>query len=144
MLAQRPSNCGCHLRLDLRDRITARIADVERKALPSLTIVGGLPSRAPEPLDVERRGHCEESQVRAKRLCRIERQREREVIVEAALMHFVEQHRGDAHELRIGLDARQEHAVGHRDDEGALADLAVEPGCIADRLARLFVELRLP
>ena len=56
-------------------------------------------------------------------------------------MHFVEQHRGCAAELGVGLDPRQEHAVGHDDHPRRLANLAVEPGRVADRLPRPFAQL---
>ena len=114
------------------------------KLLPSLTIVGGLPSKPLEALDVERRRHGDQPQIVAQRAGRVERQRQREIVVEAALVHLVEQHGGDAGKLRIGLDARQEHAVGHGDDARALADLAVEPRRVADRLARLLARAARP
>ena len=49
----------------------------------------------------------------------VERQREREVAVEAALMNLVEQHRRHAGKFGIGLQAGEEHAVGHGDDPRA-------------------------
>ncbi len=47
---------------------------------------------------------------------RIERQRQPEIAVEAALMHLVEQHGGDARQLRIGLDAVAENPLGEHED----------------------------
>ena len=67
---------------------------------------------------VERRRHGEEAQVGAQRGLRVEREGEAEIAVEAALVHLVEQHGGDAGKLRIGLDALQEDAFGEDGDPG--------------------------
>ena len=53
----------------------------------------------------------------------VERQRQPEVAVEAALVDLVEQHRRDAGELGIGLDAVEEDAFGQDEDPGALPTL---------------------
>ena len=58
-----------------------------------------------EPVDVERCRHCDKPEIVAQRLGGVERERQREVIVEASLMNFVKQHGGHAAELRISLDA---------------------------------------
>ena len=51
-------------------------------------------------------------QVGPQRRLRVEREREAEIAVEAALVDLVEQHRGDAGQLGIGLDPVQEDALG--------------------------------
>ena len=76
-----------------------------------------------------------------KRGRRIEGQRERQVAIEAALMHFVEQHGGDAPELGIGLEPRQINAMSHGDDARRLPNLAVEAGGVADGVASLLAAL---
>ena len=62
---------------------------------------------------VERRRHRHEAQIGPQRALRVERQREPEIAVEAALVHLVEQHRRNAGQLGIGLDAVDEDALGH-------------------------------
>jgi hypothetical protein len=51
-------------------------------------------------------------------------------------MDFVKQHRGDAGKLGIGLQSREEHPVGHRDQPRRLADPAIEPRRIANARPR--------
>ena len=115
---------------------------VSGQALPSLTIRGGSPSRLPNraPSMVADIATMRRSGPQRRR--RVEREGERQVIVEAAFMHLVEQDRGDAFQFGIGLDSRQEDAVGHGDDARRLADLAVEAGRIAEGPARLLAVLR--
>src|SRR3546814_19634554 len=55
--------------------------------------------QGPEPRAVERRRHGDEAKVVAQSLLRVDRQREREIAVEAAFVHLVEQHRRHAREL---------------------------------------------
>ena len=94
---------------------------------------------------VERRRHGEQAEVGPQRALRVERQRQAEIAVEAALVDLVEQHGGDAGQLGIGLDALQEDALGEDEDPGARRAPAVEPRGIADRLAdRLAGQLRHP
>ena len=93
------------MRFDPRRRVAAGVADLERKALAFADDGRRIAEQPLETLDVERRRHGDEAQVLAERACRVQRQRQREVIVEAALVHLVEQHRRDAGELRVGLDA---------------------------------------
>ena len=89
----------------------------------------------PEARAVERRRHRHQPQFGAKCRLRIKCQREAEIAVEAALMHLVEQHRRNARQLRIGLDAVAEDAFGEDENARTGRALAVEPGRIADRLA---------
>ena len=72
--------------------VAAEWTQGQRMARPSLSITGGSPSSAREALAVERRRHRDEPQVGPQRRRRVERQREPEIAVEAALVHFVEQH----------------------------------------------------
>ncbi len=54
---------------------------------------------------VERGGHGEQDQVVAQRTGDLEAEREAEIGVERAFVEFVEDHRADAAQFRIGLDA---------------------------------------
>ena len=121
--------------MDELDRVAAALAFDHR----------GIAHQRGEARAVERRRHGEEPQVGTQRGLRIERQREAEIAVEAALVHFVEQHGRDAGKLRVGLDALQEDAFGQHRDPGSRRALAVEPGGVADRPADLLAgQLRHP
>jgi len=56
-------------------------------------------------------------------------------------MDLVEQHGGYVAKLRVGLNPRQEHTVGHGDDARRLSNLGVEPRGVADGLAGPLAEL---
>ena len=114
--------------------------NLQRKALALAGNFRSFAEQTPEPIDVEGRGHCDQAQVASQGAGDIECQGERKVIIEAALVNLVEQHCRDAAKLRIRLDARQEHAVRHHDDAGALPDLAVQARRVADRRARSFAQ----
>ena len=109
--------------------------DLDRKGPPFAFDHRRAAHQAREKRAVERRRHGQQAQIRAQRRLRVERQRQAEIAVEAALMDLVEQHRGDAGQLRIGLDAPQEDALGEDGDPRARRALAVEPGRVADRAA---------
>ena len=137
MLAERPADGRGHLRLDALPCVAADMVDGQGIAR-SLAFNGRrIAHQFPEPGSIERRRHRENPKVRPKPLRRVEREREGEVVIEAPFVHLVEQDRRNAGELGIGLDARQEYPVSHRDDPGGFANLAVEPGRVADRLPRL-------
>ena len=59
-----------------------------------------------------------------------------EVDVEAALVGLVHDDRVVAAQLGVGLDLRQQDAVGHELDQGVLADLLGEAHLVADDAAR--------
>ena len=141
MVGQRAAAGGGHLRLDPRMGIAAIIVDGEREAFALAFDQGRIIEQGGEPLAVERRRHGEQAEVGPQPRRRIERQRKRQVAVEAALVDLVEQHRRHAGQLGIGLQAGEEHAVGHGDDPRRPADLAVEPGLVADGRARRFAPL---
>ncbi len=88
-----------------------------------------------EPRAVERRRHRHQPQVGPQRALDIEREGEAGIAVEAALVNLVEQHRRDAGELRVGLDARDEDAFCQHRQPGRGRLLAVHPRGVADRAA---------
>ena len=136
MLAQRALDRDRHLRLDPLDGVAAFVDQRQRIGLARAFDPRRVAEQPPEPLAVERRRHGEDPQIGAKRARGVERQRQPEVAVEAALVDLVEQHRRHAAEFGISLEPCQEHAVGHRDEPRRLADLAVEPGGITNARPR--------
>ena len=106
-LAPRPARGGSR-RPSLLDPAfgdAAEMAQRERMARPSLSTTGAPPISAAKRAAVERRRHRDQPQIRPQTRLRIEREREAEIAVQAAFMDLVEQHRGDAGQFRIGLDA---------------------------------------
>ena len=73
---------------------------------------------------------------------RVEREREADVGVQAALVELVEQHRRDALERRIALQHAREHAFGDDLDARAFADARLEPHAVADGVADALAERR--
>ncbi len=57
-----------------------------------------------------------------------------------ALVRLIEQHRADALQLGILDDLRHEDRLGHHQHAGLAGSLGVEPGKIADRLARFLAQ----
>ena len=66
---------------------------------------------------------------------------QRQIVLEAALVHLVEQDCRNSGKFRIGLNPRNQHAASHRDDARALPDLAVEACCVTDCFAGPLTEL---
>ena len=108
-------------------------------------MTGASPIKVGEARAVQCRRHRDQPQIGPQRCLRVERQRQAEIAVQAALVHFVEEHRRNPGQLRIALDAAQEDALGEHGDPGARRTLAVEPRRIADRPAhRLAGQRRHP
>ena len=93
MLAQRVADRRGHLRLDPLRRVAAFVDQGQRIAFALAFDLRRIAQQPGEPLAVERRRHRQDAQVGPQALRRIERQGQRQVAVEAALMDFVEQHR---------------------------------------------------
>ncbi len=139
-LAQRGADCRRHRILDPVFGIPPDMAQLQRMAAAFALDHRGAPHQRREACPVERGGHRHQPQIGPQRRLRVERERETEIAVEAALMDFVEQHCGDAGQLGIGLDAIDENAFGENGHARRGAAPAVHPGGIAegpaDRLAR--------
>ena len=67
--------------------------------------------------------------------CRSRQKRQREVGLQRALVHLVEDHAGHAVQAGIGLQAADQQALGDHLDAGGGGDGAVEPGAVADGVA---------
>src|SRR6185503_4669748 len=91
------------------------------------------------PGAVDGGGHHEDAEVGAQG-GGIEREREAEIGIEAALVELVEEDGGDALELRIVEQHAGENPFGHDLDPGPGADAAVEPDAVADGLAGRLAE----
>ena len=72
-------------------------------------------------------GHGQQAQLRPQRALQVQAEREGEVGVEVALVRLVEQHRRDAFEAGVGLQAADEQAFGDHLDARRGRDGAVEP-----------------
>ena len=142
MVGERAADRGGHLQFDPRGAVAADVGDGQRMALAGAGDAWGIGEKSGKTVAVEGGRHGENSQIGAERGGGIERERQREVIVEAAFVNFVEQQSGDAGEFGVGLNPREEHAVGHGDDPGRLADLAVEAGGVAESRAGGFAGVR--
>ena len=123
--------------LDPLGGVAPKIAQLQRETTPFALDHRRAAHQRGEPRAVERRGHRQQSQIGAKSRLRIKREREAEITVQAALMHFVEQHSGHAGKLGIGLNTRDENALGHHRHPRARRAAGVEPGGIAKDFARL-------
>ena len=137
LLRQRAGDRGGDLVLDPERAVAAEVAERQRVAAALALDHRRVSHQAGEARAVERRRHRDEAQVGAERALHVERQREADVAVEAALVDLVEQHRGDAGELGIGLDARDEDALGDHRDAGGARAAAVHAGRVAEGAADL-------
>ncbi len=133
LLAQRGADRGGHAVLDPRLGGAAEMAQGERVAAAGALDHRCRAHQGRETRAVERGRHRHQTKVGPQRALRVERQREAEITVEAAFVHLVEQHGGHAGQLGIGLDTRDEDALGqHRDTRPGRA-FAVHPRGIAIR-----------
>ena len=109
---------------------------------PKLSMTGAPPSKLRDARAVDRRRHREHAQLGREVPLRVEREREADVGVQAALVVLVEQHRRDAFERRVALQHAREHAFGDDLDARALADARLEPHAEADGIAGALAERR--
>lgn len=135
LLAQRLPHRPRDAVLDPRLGRAAEMAQRQRKAAAFALHHRRIAHQPGKAGAVERRRHRHQPQVRPQRALRIERQGEAEIAVEAALMHFVEQHRGNARELGIGLDAIDEDPLGHDCHARRRRALRIHPRRITEGLA---------
>ena len=92
MIGQCAADRGGHLRFDPRGRVAPGVGGGQREALALADDHRRVAQQLAEPFAIERRRHRDQPQIGPQR-CRVERQGEREVAVETALMDLVEQHR---------------------------------------------------
>jgi len=98
--------------------------------------------QAGQPSAFERGGHEQQlERLLAQQYAGVERQRQGQVGIEAALVEFIEDHQTHAFERRVVLQAAREDALGDNLDAGVRPDLAVQPDAIANGLANLFAQL---
>jgi hypothetical protein len=142
LLAQRLPHRRRHRILDPRFGRAAEMAQRQREAAAFAFHHRRIAHQPGEAAAVERRRHRDQPQVGPQRTLRIERQGKTEIAVEATLMHFVEQHGGDASQLGIGLYAIDEDALGDHRHPRRRRTLAVHPRGIAEGLADAFPRQR--
>ncbi len=93
MFAKRGPDGRRHLRLDPGGRFAADVMDVESEALTFAYDGWRICEQPLESRDVEGGRHRKDAQVFAECACSIQREREREIVVQAPFVHFVEHHR---------------------------------------------------
>ena len=90
---------------------------------------------ASEPRRVSGRRHRQDAQVGPQRRGHVEGQRQAEVGRQVALVNLVEDHGGDARQLRVALQAPSQHAFGEHLDACRRADTPLVAGLVADQFA---------
>ena len=130
-----------HRDLDPNRGIAPQMTKLERPGPTFALDPRRVREQSAKTLPVERRRHRDDPQILAQGNRRVERESKRKIIVEAPLMHLVEQQRRYAAKFRVRLNPRQEHPMGHRDHPGSGRNLAVEPGLIPDNSTRLLTRL---
>ena len=139
-LADGAADGGGHLILDPSFHMAADMTQFERLDAALALDHRCVAQQGGEARAVEGCGHGHDAQVRAQRLLRVERQREAEIAVQTALMHFVEQHRRHARQFGVVLNPADENALCQHQQTGTRRHFAVHPRGIADRAARLFAQ----
>jgi hypothetical protein len=132
---QRAAAGGGHLVLDPPFRVPTKVKKRDRVRSAAAFDHRRIVHQPGEAGAVQSGGHGQQPQIGTQRRLSIEGKGKAEIAVQAALVHFVEQHGRHARKLRIGLDARQEDAFGHDQNARAGRSLAVQAGQVADRLA---------
>ncbi len=90
---------------------------------------------------MERGGHGENDQIIAQRIGDFQAQREAKIGIERAFVKFIEQHRANPGQLRVGLDHPGKNAFGDHFDARGTRDLAIASHTVANGLAGLFTEV---
>ena len=137
LFGERPTDCRRHLVLDPLLGCAADMAQFKRlDAALALDHRRSIQQRS-EARAIQCRRHRHDPQIGPQPSLRIQHQRQPEIAVEAALMHFVEQHGGHAGQFRVILYPPHENALGQHQQAGLGARPAIHPRRIADRAARL-------
>ncbi len=132
-----------HPRLDaLARRQRAAPALLHRVHAPLAAHHRCLVEQRRQALALQRRRHQQElERLVAQQLTRIERQRQGQIGIQAALVEFVEDHQPDAFQCRVVLQAARKDALGDHLDAGVRPDLAVQADAVAHRLADPLAQL---
>ncbi len=96
--------------------------------------------QARERFQIERRRHDDEAQIVAQGLLALDREREPQVRVDAALVEFVEQHAAVIRERRILLQHAREDPLGDDLDPRLAPDSRIQPRAVACAPADRFAE----
>ncbi len=107
------------------------MADLDRVRADLTGDHGGI-EPACEAIALSGRRHCDQPEIGAEQGLRIAEQREREIGLERAFMHLVENDRGDPFEPGIGEQPAEQKALGDDFDPGRGGNRGVDPGAIAD------------
>ena len=86
--------------------------------------------------------HRQQAQLRAELGLQLQAERQRQIRFERALMHLVENDRGDAREARVRLQPAHQQPLGDHLDAGGVRHGAVQPGAKADGGADRFPDQR--
>ncbi len=113
----------------------AEMTECHRKDAPFAADLRGIRQQRADRRDVERRRHDQQAQIGAQARLGFQRQRQREIAVERALVKLVEHDRSDAFELGIALQLPQEEPGGDALDPRFRPDAPVEADPVADRFA---------
>ena len=138
-LVQRPADQRCHIRVEscVPAPRTVEPAGPDRKT-PAFRGYGFRPDQAGHGTGIERRRHDQKHHIRAQRSADFECQGQAEVSVQGAFVKFVEDHRADAVERRVGLDHPGQDAFGDHFD--LCTRPGVPPDAVTDALAHLFAQ----
>ena len=84
--------------------------------------------------------HREQAQFGAQAALQIQAEGQRQIGIQAALVHFIKNHARDAFEARIALETAHQQALGNHFDTRGERDGRVEPRAVADHLAHRLAE----
>ena len=106
----------------------------------------GIAEHTRQARGIEGRGHDQDPQILAQLRLRIERKREPEVGLQAALVKLIEDHATRSFERRVALQHPREDTFGHDFDPGAAPDTRVcaravangRPACFSERVRHPF------
>ena len=118
------------------------VADIDRKQRAARADDRRFIEQRGDARGIERRRHHQQAQLGIEVLAGIQRQRQREVGVEAAFVELVEDHQAHARQLRIGRQSPRQQALGEDLDARLRPDAALEADLVADRPADLLAQQR--
>ena len=120
-------------------RIAARITQVHRETPAFAYDHRGIPEQLRHCGAVQRRGHHKDFQIRPQVAPAVERQRQRQVGVQVALMKFIENHQPHAFKRGVRLQPTRENPLGQHFNARCLRHLGIEADAIAHGFANGFV-----